>query len=132
MPHNPVDGSSLGSTLACCKSRIVYPEVIAKGLWLRVCVFDLEHCRRKAIHTGSTQSVVGRPMPEDSRAPNHGAGGLRCNAEVWQWSVGKKDLQFGSFAGLRRACMGNVSRGSELLVPLNAIQTKLPPVLLSL
>jgi len=50
---------------------------------------------------------------------------------VWQWSVGRKDLQFGSFAGLSRACMGNASRGSELLVPLNAIQTKMLPILLS-
>jgi len=46
---------------------------------------------------GTSQSaLVSRPMLEDSRAPKRGAGGSRCNTEVWQWSVAKKDPQFGS------------------------------------
>src|ERR1700693_871440 len=42
-----------------------------------------EHCRRKAIHSTAPLASLGWPMPEDSSAPNCGAGGSQCNAEVW-------------------------------------------------
>src|SRR6266481_3893586 len=84
-----------------------------------------EHCRRKAIHSKHPHSAVTYlPMPEDSLAPNCGAGGSRCNEGVWQWSVAKMDPLSGSFAGRKRICMELASSGSGSLVPLNAIRTK--------
>ena len=66
---------------------------------------------------------------EDSRTPNIGAGGSRCNTEVWQWSVAKKHPLFGSFEGRKKTCMEFASNGSGSLVLLNGIRTKPLPVL---
>jgi integrase len=45
-------------------------------------------------------------MNEDSLAPNPGAGGSRCNAEVWRWSVERKGLLSGSSAGRKKDLHG--------------------------
>jgi hypothetical protein len=61
-----------------------------------------EHCRRKAIQCRTAPSLFCPPMHEDSSAPNRGAGGSQCNAEVSPESVVNRDAMSGSFAGRKR------------------------------
>jgi hypothetical protein len=49
-------------------------------------------------------------------------------AEVWQWSVAKRDLLSGSFAGPKRIYMEFVSNGRGRLAWLSSIRTRLMPV----